>query len=101
MLELSCISILEKENMSSSPLPPSIVVLIEDNTRGQKPSSIEAAKICVVGTHKLSIMLLSIIRGRNFTCLMDYMGITFSGCVLENARLFQFDRLYNDALPTP
>jgi splicing factor 3B subunit 3 len=99
--ELSCISIPEEENLSSSPLPPSIVGLVEDSPRGQNPPGIEAGKVCVVGTHKPSVMLLSIIHGKNFAPLavgliplMSYMGTTLSGCVPESVRLAQFDRLY-------
>jgi len=99
--ELSCISIPEEENLSSSPLPPSIVGLVEGSPRGQNPPGIEAGKVCVVGTHKPSVMLLSIIHGKNFAPLavgliplMSYMGTTLSGCVPESVRLAQFDRLY-------
>jgi hypothetical protein len=41
-------------------------------------------KICLIGTHKPSIMLMSIIHGRNFTPVMSYMGTTHSGCVPNN-----------------
>jgi len=94
MSKLSCISILEEENVSSSPLPLSIVVIVEDIAQGQNPFSIEVVKICLVGTHKPSIMLMSIIHGRNFTPLMNYMGTTRSGCVPNNVKLSQFDCLY-------
>lgn len=92
MSKLSCISILEEENVSSSPLPLSIVIIIEDITQGQNPFGIEVLKICLVGTHKPSIMLMLIIHGRNFTRVMNYMGTIHSGCVPNNI---------NDALPTP
>ncbi len=93
MLELSCISILEKGNLYSSPLPPSIVVLVEDIAQGYYHFGIEVMNICLVGTYKPSIMLMSIIHGRNFTLLMSYMGITRSGCLPNSVRLSQFDRL--------
>jgi hypothetical protein len=84
MSKLSCISILEEENVSSSPLPPSIVIIVEDIAQGQNPFGIEVLKICLIGTHKPSIMLMSIIHGRNFTLVMSYMGTTHSGCVPNN-----------------
>jgi hypothetical protein len=47
-----------------------------------------------VGTHKPSVMLLSIIWGKNFVPLavgfiplMSYMGKALSGCVPESVRL--------------
>lgn len=100
--ELSCISIPDDENWTSSPLPPSIVGLVDGTEiKSRNPSGVEMGRICVVGTHKPSVELLSIVPGRNFAplavgsiSLVSNVGTSLSGCVPESVRLAQFDGLY-------
>ena len=99
--ELSCISIPEEEDLSSSPLPPSIVGLVEGTPQSRNSFGVDVGRICVVGTHKPSVELLSIVPGKNFVplaiglvSLVTCVGTTLSGSVPESVRLAQFDRLY-------
>jgi len=71
--------------------------LVKGSPGHQNPPGVEAGKICVVAswnTHKPSVMLLSIIWGKNFVALavgliplMSYMGKVLSGCVPQSVRL--------------
>ncbi|KAG0621581.1 hypothetical protein M758_3G031700 [Ceratodon purpureus] len=99
--ELSCISIPDEEDWTSSPLPPSIVGLVEGTPKSRNPSGIEVGKICVVGTHEPSVEVLSIVPGERLAplavghiSLVSCVGTTLSGCVPESVRLAQFDGLY-------
>jgi splicing factor 3B subunit 3 len=99
--ELSCISIPDEEDWTSSPLPPSIVGLVEGSPKSRNPLGIEVGKICVVGTHRPSVEVLSIVPGESLTplavghiSLVSCVGTTLSGCVPESVRLAQFDGLY-------
>ncbi|GLJ45340.1 hypothetical protein SUGI_0954330 [Cryptomeria japonica] len=98
--ELSCISI-PQEELSPTSVPASIIGLVGDGSHGPFPSGVEIGKICVVGTHKPSVELLSIVPGENFTALAvgsisltNTMGTAVSGCVPQDVRLVLFDRLY-------
>jgi hypothetical protein len=71
-----------------------ILTLFQKWGCNKNPLGIEVVKICLVGTHNPSITLMSIINGRNFTPLMNYMGTTCSGCVPNNIKKFQCNRLY-------
>lgn len=99
--ELSCISIPDEEDWTSSPLPPSIVGLVEGTPNSRNPSGILVGKICVVGTHEPSVEVLSIVPGESLAplavghiSLVSCVGTTLSGCVPESVRLAQFDGLY-------
>lgn len=99
--ELSCISIPDEEDWTSSPLPPSIVGLVEGTPKSRNPSGVEVGRICVVGTHEPSVEVLSIVPGEGLAplavghiSLVSCVGTTLSGCVPESVRLAQFDRLY-------
>ncbi|KAH9329513.1 hypothetical protein KI387_001621, partial [Taxus chinensis] len=98
--EVSCISI-PQEELGPRSLPASIIGLVEDNSLGTFPSGVDIGKICVVGTHKPSVELLSIVPGENFTplaigsiSLTNTMGTAVCGCVPQDVRLVLFDRLY-------
>jgi splicing factor 3B subunit 3 len=98
--EVSCIAI-PQEELGPSSLPASIVGLIEDSSYGTFPNGVEIGKVCVVGTHKPSVELLSMVPGENFTALAvgsisltNTMGTAVSGCVPQDVRLALFDRLY-------
>lgn len=99
--ELSCISIPQEEEPIKVPVPPSILGLVEAGSRTTLPSIVEIGKVCVVGTHKPSVELLSIVPGDNFSVLaigqislINTMGTAFSGCIPEDVRLVLFDRPY-------
>ncbi|KAI5083520.1 hypothetical protein GOP47_0003263 [Adiantum capillus-veneris] len=99
--ELSCISIPQEEEPVPIPLPPAIVGLLENNTENSLPSGIEVGKVCIVGTHKPSVEVLSIVPDDNFSVLavghislINTMGTALSGCVPEDVRLVLFDRSY-------
>lgn len=99
--ELSCISIPDEEDWTSSPLPPSIVGLVEGTPKSRNPSGVEVGRICVVGTHEPSVEVLSIVPGESLAplavghiSLVSCVGTTLSGCVPESVRLAQFDGLY-------
>lgn len=98
--EVSCISI-PQEELGPSSVPASIVGLVEDSSHGTFPNGVEIGKVCVVGTHKPSVELLSMVPGENFTALAvgsisltNTMGTAVSGCVPQDVRLALFDRLY-------
>ncbi|KAL3699902.1 hypothetical protein R1sor_017924 [Riccia sorocarpa] len=96
--EVSCISIPSDEE--PDPVPPSMVGLMEDS-KGTAQGGVVVGEVCVVGTHKPSVELLSIRPGENFKALavgmvnlVNSVGITMGGCVPETVRLAHFDRLY-------
>lgn len=98
--EVSCISI-PQEEIGPSSVPASIVGLVEDSSYGTFPDGVEIGKVCIVGTHKPSVELLSMVPGENFTALAigsisltNSMGTAVSGCVPQDVRLALFDRLY-------
>lgn len=98
--EVSCISI-PQEELGPSSVPASIVGLVEDSSHGTFPNGVEIGKVCVIGTHKPSVELLSMVPGENFTALAvgsisltNTMGTAVSGCVPQDVRLALFDRLY-------
>ncbi|MCO5592813.1 hypothetical protein L7F22_046816 [Adiantum nelumboides] len=99
--ELSCISIPQEEESVPIPLPPAIVGLLEKNSENSLPSGIEVGKVFVVGTHKPSVEVLSMVPGDKFTVLavghislINTMETALSGCVPEDVRLVLFDRPY-------
>ncbi|MCO5552296.1 hypothetical protein L7F22_005808 [Adiantum nelumboides] len=99
--ELSCISIPQEEESVPIPLPPAIVGLLEKNSENSLPSGLEVGKFFVVGTHKPSVEVLSMVPGDQFTVLavghislINTMGTALSGCVPEDVRLVLFDRPY-------
>lgn len=99
--ELSCISIPQEEEPFPIPLPPAIVGLLESNSENTLPTAIEVGKICIVGTHKPSVEVLSMVSDEKFSVLavghislINTMGTALSGCVPEDVRLVLFDRPY-------
>lgn len=99
--ELSCISIPQEEEPLSIPVPPAIVGLVEASSQTTLPSGVEIGKVCVVGTRKPSVELLSIVQGERFRLLavsqislINTMGTSLSGCIPEDVRLVLFDRPY-------
>ncbi|KAH7280408.1 hypothetical protein KP509_37G065800 [Ceratopteris richardii] len=99
--ELSCISVPQEEEPFPMPLPPAVVGLVENNLGSFLPSGVEVGKVCIIGTHKPSVEVLSIVPEDNFSVLavghislINTMGTGLCGCVPEDARLVLFDRPY-------
>ncbi|EFJ05968.1 hypothetical protein SELMODRAFT_136264 [Selaginella moellendorffii] len=94
--EISCISIPQGD--ISIPVPPTIAGLHAGNT---VPAGVDLGNVCVVGTHKPSVELLSIVPGDKFApfavgqvSLITSVGTAVSGCIPQDVRLALFDRLY-------
>ncbi|BBM97233.1 splicing factor 3B subunit 3 [Marchantia polymorpha subsp. ruderalis] len=99
--EVSCISIPLEEGSIPVPVPPSMVGLMDDPRKSAELCGVVVGEICVVGTHKPSVELLSIRPGENFrplavglVALVNSIGTAMGGCVPETVRLALFDRLY-------
>ncbi|KAL2651850.1 hypothetical protein R1flu_019978 [Riccia fluitans] len=100
--EVSCISVPSDKESDPVPVPPSMVGLTEDSKEtAPTTTGVVVGEICVVGTHKPSVEILSIIPGEGFkplavgmVTLVNSVGITMGGSVPETVRLAHFDRLY-------
>ncbi|CAM6115609.1 unnamed protein product [Calypogeia fissa] len=99
--EISCISIPCEEGLVFVPGTPCSVGSVEEDISSLQLCGIEIGKVCVVGTHKPSVELLSIVHGEDFkplavglVSLVNSFGTVMGGCVPENVRLALFDRLY-------
>ncbi|KAJ7565692.1 hypothetical protein O6H91_02G071600 [Diphasiastrum complanatum] len=99
--EVSCISIPQEDELVPVPVPPTIIGLLGGSKVSTFPDGVEVGKVCVVGTHKPSVELLSIVPGEMFSSvavgvvsLVSSVGTAMSGCVPQDVRLVLFDRLY-------
>lgn len=91
----------EEELLASSHSPPSMAGVVDGICGRSCWRDVEVGKICVVGTHKPSVELLSIVPGEGFrrlafgtVALQNANGTTLGGCVPESVWLSCFEHPY-------
>jgi len=92
--ELSCISIPQKQSSSS-------INLVNNSRVDAFPVGVDIGKTFVIGTHRPSVEILSLIPNKGLRVLAlgmisltNTMGTAISGCIPQDVRLVLVDRLY-------